>query len=156
MANKSGIDLALGKDWKAAGGGMFGNERQEKNDFANREQKGNTQAYAIAAIALAVIGLGLAFASTKSSGIAGLVCGVLTSGILIALMVELKRLFNNAMAEDALKKTKQGLDNVGFDRIGEEMSNVKITQDFTPWFYVAIVVFLAAGFFSFKRSQYLK
>ena len=54
----------------------------------------------------------------------------------------------------ALQLKKDIRDQVGTDEIGT--SEVKVSLDFTLWYYLSIVSFLAASFFSFKQAEWAK
>src|SRR5439155_173998 len=92
LANKSGLDIALGNEWKTVGTGMF-----DKNDFQKN--------------------------------------------------------INNSLANEAIDKTKENTDSFGFDKIGESLNNIKLTLNFTPWFYITVIAFLVAAFFCYMRMR---
>jgi hypothetical protein len=49
-----------------------------------------------------------------------------------------------------LRNRPRGDDASGFDKLGD---SIYIAVDFTPWFYIAVIAFLAAAFFCYKRMQ---
>lgn len=158
--NQTGKGFILNEEWNATGSmGMFGNDSM-KDSPADKmgEKTGNTQIFAIAAAALALLGFLFTFSNSKSKsgGMGGMVAGVLSAGAMIALMFGLKKWFNESLAKDALDKTKEGADNLGLDKIGNTLGDIKPTLVFTPWFYVAIVAFLAAAFFCYMRMKSTK
>ena len=154
LATKSGLDFALDNKWKPLGGGMFGKNDMKDNALSTgKEQKGNTQYLIIGALALGVIGLFLSFAGTKAGGAGGIATGILSAGALIGFMLDLKKNVNNSLREQALDKAEQGADNLGLDKIGNTMGDIKPTLAFSPWFYIAVIAFLAAAFFCYKRIQ---
>src|SRR5258706_7367933 len=62
IANNTGLRIAMGKDWQPVGGGLFNqNDLQQKSVSATKEQKGQTQYFAIAALGLGVLGLLFSF-----------------------------------------------------------------------------------------------
>jgi hypothetical protein len=153
LATKSGLDFALDNKWKPAGGGMFGKDDMKDSALSTgKEQKGNTQYLIIGALALGVIGLLLTFAGPKA-GAGGIAAGVLSAGALIGFMLDLKKNIANSMREEALDKAKEGADNLGLDKIGNTMGDIKPTLAFAPWFYIAVIAFLVAAFFCYKRMQ---
>jgi hypothetical protein len=153
LATKSGLDFALDNKWKPAGGGMFGkNDMKDDALSAGKEQKGNTQYFIIGALALGVIGLLLSFAGAKA-GAGGIATGILSAGALIGFMLDLKKNIANSMREQTLDKAKEGADNLGLDKIGSTMGDIKPTLAFSPWFYIAVIAFLVAAFFCYKRMQ---
>ena len=154
LATKSGLDFALNSEWKTVGGGMFGkNDMQDKALSAGKEQKGNTQYFIIGALALGVIGFLLSFAGAKAGGAGGIATGILSAGALIGFMLDLKKNINNSLREQAVDKAKEGADNLGLDKIGNTMGDIKPTLAFSPWFYIAVIAFLVAAFFCYKRMQ---
>jgi hypothetical protein len=155
LANKTGLDFAMGKEWEAAGGNdMFGQENAtEKTLNATKEESDNTQYFAIAALALGVLGLLLSFANAGTGGTGGLVTGMLSAAALIGLMLDLKKNFNESMRNQAMDKGEQGSDMFGLNQLGDTMNSMKPTLDFTAWFYVALIAFLVAAFFCFLRSR---
>ena len=153
LMNKSGLQYAMGKEWKFAGG--YGQDMMKQMDTKTGGKKeGNTQIFIIAALGLGVLGLLTSFARGKASGGLGIMTGVLSAGALIAFMFDLKKWFNDGMAKEAADKAKEGADTVGLDKIGDSMANM--TLAFTPWYYVAIAAFLAAAFFCYKRMSVSK
>src|SRR5688572_11970591 len=56
LANKSGLDIAMGNEWKPAPGSLLDQKDLKKQTTTgnDKEDKGNTQIYAIAALGLAV------------------------------------------------------------------------------------------------------
>lgn len=153
FANKTGLGFVLGSDWKSANNGLGGDETTtDVTKKTNSEKEGNAQYFAIAALGLAVLGLLFSFGNAKSGGSAGLITGILSAGALIGVMVEVKKWFNAGLAKEAADKAKDGTDTLGMGKLGETMGNA-FQLNFTPWFYVAIVAFLVAAFFSYKRKS---
>jgi hypothetical protein len=150
FANKSGLDFATGKDWRVAGkANMFGqNDLKEKSMAADQPEKGNTQIFAIAAAALAFLGLLTCFIKGRAAGTLGLLTGLLSAGALVALMMEAKKLFNDSMSKQAMDKTNEGADMMGLNKLANT-----VAISFTPWFFVAVVVLIAAAVFSFMRTR---
>jgi hypothetical protein len=72
---------------------------------------------------------------------------------MIGMMIELKKWFNDSLAKDAINQTQNNTDNFGLDKLGNTLNDIKPTLDFTPWFYVAMVAFLAAAFFSYRHMS---
>jgi hypothetical protein len=152
IATKSGLDYAMGSDWKTASG-MMGKDMQDKSTSTDKMQKGNTQYLAIGALGLAILGLALSFASAKAGGSGGLITGILSAGALIGLMIDEKKNLAASMKNQALDKAKEGADSFGLDKIGNSMNDMKPTLSFSPWFYIAVIAFLSAAFFCYKRMS---
>lgn len=156
LASKSGLTYAMNKDWQPVGGGMLKDRGMEdKNsdmDFG-KMKKGNTQYAAIAAMALGVLGLLLCFGGTKGTNTGGIITGALAAGAAIFLMIDEKKNFAAAMKLDALEKAEKGAGDIGLDGLNKTMNDAKLTLGFTIWYYVAVIAFLAAAFFCYKRMQ---
>ncbi|MGQ0737641.1 MAG: hypothetical protein ACT4OJ_01150 [Bacteroidota bacterium] len=152
LMNKSGLQFAMGKEWKFAGG--YGKDMmKDMNTKTGGKKEGNAQIFILAALGLAVLGLLASLAGSKAASGAGVITGVLGAGALIAFMFDLKKWFNDGLAKEAAEKAGEGADSMGLDKIGNTMDNMKPTLAFTPWFYVAVVAFLVAAFFCYKRMS---
>ncbi|MCC7401018.1 MAG: hypothetical protein IT214_05995 [Chitinophagaceae bacterium] len=151
--DKTGIGFVLGQDWKVANN-TFGNESKDATQKTNSEKEGNAQYFAIAALALAVLGLLFSFGNARSGGSAGMVTGILSAGSLVGLMIEVKRWFNASLAKEAAEKanTNTGDDTLGLNKIGDTLGN-SMHLGLTLWFYIALIAFLAAAFFSYMRRK---
>ncbi|HEY6063391.1 MAG TPA: hypothetical protein VIV35_07260 [Chitinophagaceae bacterium] len=153
--NQTGKGFILNENWKPTGtAGMLGKDSMKETTSKVTDTKaGNSRIFAIAAAALALLGLFLSFANARTGGAGGMITGILAAGALIAMMFDLKKWFNDSLAKEAMDKTKEGADNMGLDKIGNTMGDIKPTLAFTPWFYIAIVAFLAAAFFCYQRMR---
>lgn len=157
FAHKSGLDIAMRKDWKAFSSGTMGKEGMgDMTSKANSQEKGNSWIYAIAALGLGVLGLLFSIANAKTGGRAALVAGILSAGALIGMMLDIKQEFNRQVANDMANKTQEGADTLGLNKLGNSLNDIKPTLVFTSWFYVAVIAFLAAAFFCYKRMQAVK
>lgn len=146
FANKSGLGFVLGSEWKTVSN-LGGNETSKTlTNKTNSEKEGNSQYFAIAALALGVLGLLLSFSNARDGGIGGVITGVLSAAALIGMMIDLKRWFNDGLAKDATSQSQNNTDN-----FGNAFNDIKPTLNFTPWFYIAIIAFLIAAFFSYRR-----
>lgn len=148
LLQNSGLGIAMGSEWKKVGGSMFDEKGLGGTTTKdNNEKKQKPNIYAIAALALGVLGLLLSLANAKAAGLGGLVTGVLSAGALIGMMIDLKN--SSELKAPDMGGSKPDDGGLGLDKL----SNMKITIDFTPWFYVAVVAFLVAVFFCYKRMQ---
>jgi hypothetical protein len=146
LASNTGLGIATGMAWKSSANNMFGNDTLGGGTAkADNTQKKDPNMYAIIALALGVIGLILSFMDARSAAGSALVAGIVSAGALIGLMLDLK------------KEVKQPIpDQTGAGGFGDAMNNMKISLEMTPWFYVAVVAFLVAAFFCYKRIQPVK
>ena len=142
FANNTGLGIAIGKEWKETvvpfGNDPTGSAKTESN------QKNDPNAYAIIALVLGVVGLGLSLTNVRAAIGSALVSGLLSACTLIGLMLDL-----NKQAKDPMPG------NTG-SRLDSSLHDVKVTIEFTPWFYIAIASFLVAAFFCYKRIPYAK
>jgi amino acid transporter len=140
FATNTGLGLALGTDYKMSGGlnslnNTFGNDNaREKKES---KEKGKMYVVALLALVLGVIGLIISF-MTNRAGTLNLIIGILAAVALIILLIQLKMDL----------KDKSGTTTT--DDFG---SQVKVTADFTVWYYLSVISFLAAAFFGYKQTQ---
>ena len=120
-----------------------------------KSDKKDPNLFAMVALGLGVLGLLLSFTNAKAAIGGAMITGIGSAGALIGLMLDVK------------KKVKADLPSMGDGGssgdggISDKMSDfgknladkVNITAEFTPWFYVAVVAFLVAAFFCYKRMQ---
>jgi hypothetical protein len=154
LVNKSGLDIAIHNDWNAASSFYNKEELQKKNH--SDEKEGNSQIFAIAALGLGVIGLLLSLAKAKSAWTGATISGVLSAAALIGLMIDMKKWFNDSMAKDVTDKAGDEAGKSGMREMGDYLNNVKPALNFTPWFYIAVIAFLVAAFFCYRRMSIVK
>jgi len=107
--------------------------------------------YALVALGLGVIGLLLSFANAKAAIGGAMVTAVLSAASLIGLMIDIKKKVKLDMSSSG-GDSDGGMLNKSVDKIGKTMTDsMKISVDFTPWFYIAVIAFLAAAVFSYMR-----
>lgn len=107
-------------------------------DIKNERQQGNT--FAIAAFAFGILGLILSLFHFKTQRAIGMITGALAAFSLIGLFIDLKsdlRKWNGS----SIKKTDDFLGG---------LANIKVSVDFTAWFYLSLVSFLAAAYFAYR------
>lgn len=123
--------------------GATGFDNVTVNDNQNERQEGNT--FAIAAFVLGIIGLILSFLNFKSKPIASTITGALASICLVALMIQVK--------SDVGKWGTKGRTNSNpeTDFLGDMSRNIKVTAEFTAWFYLALISFLVAAYLSYRK-----
>ena len=110
--------------------------------------------YAMIGLGLGVLGLLLSFTNSKAAIGGAMVTGIASAGALVGLMLDIKKKVKLDMPTTG---NKGGDDTLGLDKFSNELNDkIAISVDFTPWFYVAIVAFLVAAFFCYKRMSTLK
>lgn len=157
----TGFELATGFKMKnkSSDNPFLNDIKSDKMDegiskVTTKQDKKDPNLYAMIALGLGVLGLLLSFTNAKAAIGGAMVTGIASAGSLIGMMLDIKKKIKtdmpstggNGAADDGLSK---GLENFGKE-LGDKMN---ISVDFTPWFYVAVVAFLAAAFFCFMRMR---
>jgi hypothetical protein len=140
MANNTGLGIAMGSEWKeVVTKNVFGQSVDTGENKREFNQKQDPNMFAIAALALGLIGLFIALMHFKGGGRINLYIAILAVVSLIAMLIDLK---SKAKSDTSVRSSDVDL-NVG----------VKITVDGTAWLYVTVILFFAAAFFSWQRNR---
>ena len=140
LANNTGLGIAMGTQWKeVVSKNIFGESVNTSNDKKEFNQQQDPNLFAISALAFGVLGLIIAFLNFKGGEKINLFMGLLAAILLIAMLIDLK---SKAKSDTSVKSTDLNF-NMG----------MKVTVDGTPWFYLTLILFLAAAFFSWQRSK---
>jgi hypothetical protein len=139
-----GVELATG--FKMKSNDTFGDKTETKDSKSDDNKKPNM--YALAAIILGVVGLLLSFVKAKAAISGALFSGILGAAALIGMMIDIKR----QVKLDIPKGTGTSTDDFS-KGISDMTDKMNISVDFTPWFYISVIAFLAAAFFCYKRMQ---
>lgn len=149
----SGVELATGFHIKSPGQentliGQFDNLNTDTKK-ENKGEKKDANIWAMAALGLGILGFILSLLNAKAGGIGGLVTGILSAASMVGLYIDIK---HDASLENGTKAVSN--DPLGLESMGRQMAEgTIISVDFTPWFYVAVIAFLVAAFFSYKRIR---
>ena len=101
----------------------------------SKTDKWDPNVYALSALALGAVGLLLSLSNMKAGGIGGVLTGALAAASLVGLWMDIRK---QIRADVNIKDAGTG---------------VNIAVEFTPWFYIAAVAFIAAAYFSYKRMK---
>ena len=155
----SGVQLATGFKMKSTDNSLLNDAKTDNADSTTtkttttttpaKTDKKEPNLYALIALGLGVLGLVLSLTNAKAALGGAMVTGIASAGALIGMMLDVKKKVKLDMPDTGTKSTS-GSDALGLDKLGD---NLKITVDFTPWFYIAVIAFLAAAFFCYKRMQ---
>ena len=116
-----------------------------------KSDKKDPNLYALIALGLGVLGLLLTFAKAKPAIGGAMVVGIAGAAALIGMMLDVKKKVKLDMPDSGGSGGDIGK---GLDNITNTMSDkMNITVDFTPWFYIAVIAFLAGAFFCYKRMS---
>ena len=107
------------------------NERQEPNGFA------------VAAFVLGVLGLILSLVNFSSRPLINTVIGTVAALCLLALLIQVQ--------SDVGKWSTGKAGNEG-DLLHDMARSIRITAQFTAWYYLSVIAFIAAAFFSYRRK----
>ena len=158
----SGVQLATGFQMKnkSSDSPLF-------NDFKTNEadqqitksttgtDKKDPNLFAMVALGLGVLGLLLSFTKAKSGLGLSMFTAILAVAAMIGLMIDIKKQVKIDMPGSGRQSSDD--DILGLNKIGQEVGDkMNISVDFTPWFYVAIIAFLSAAYFCYKRMQVAK
>ncbi|HEV7779905.1 MAG TPA: hypothetical protein VGO58_01495 [Chitinophagaceae bacterium] len=161
----SGLELATGfKMKKSSSDNPFLNDVKTDGidegitKATTRTDKKDPNLYAMIALGLGVLGLLLSFTNAKAAIGGAMVTGIASAGALIGMMLDIKKKAKTDFNMPDLDG-KTGDNDIGgtIDKIGDKMNQVTdkidISIDFTAWFYLAVVAFLAAAFFCYRRMS---
>jgi len=141
VANNTGVGIATGTEWKeVVTKSIFGSGFQNNpSTNESKVQKQDPNVFAIAALALGVIGVLIAFLTPKGGGRFNLFVGALAAVSLIAMLIDLR---SKLKSENSVKSSELDL-NAG----------VIVTVDGTGWFYFTIILFILGGVFSYLQEK---
>lgn len=136
----TGFELATGYHLKSPGNDNTLVGTLENTDFGKGSNtaindKRDANIYALIAMALGVLGLVFSLTQSKAGISAAMICGGLAVAGLIALFVDVR-----SQVSSELKG-------------GDMQMGTIIRVDFTPWFYISLLAFLAAVVFSYRRMK---
>jgi hypothetical protein len=136
----SGLGLALGNDWKfnVPVGNIFQND--QSSDWRQNVKSQKPNYYAMVALAMALLGLGLSFVNATPVAVITTFAGGIAAGSLIGLMIDLQNKSN-----EIISSVQSAGNNFN------EKYHAELSLRFTPWLYIAIIAMLAAAIFSYKR-----
>ena len=141
--DKKGIDFAMNKDWSVASKGM-GDDLFKDGTKKPSNKEGQAPLFVIAAMALAVIGIGVSLIKSKSGSLLTTLVGFAGVASLVGFMLMLKSWFDSEMAKDAASKTKDSTSGFG---------DVKLSLDYSIGLYLCLACFLIAAVFAILRMQ---
>lgn len=133
----NGVELATGYQVNAGSdNSLFGGLQKRDVKTFNDPGKRESNIYAQAALLIGLAGLLLSFLNAKTAMAAAAATGALAAVALIGLMIDINRQVISQQAEQS--------------------KDVIISVNFTAWFYVSVLAFLAAAYFSYQRMRQSK
>jgi len=159
----SGLQLATGFKMKnnSSDNSFLNDVKTDKVDetitkTATKSDDKQPNLYALIALGLGILGLLLSFTNAKAAIGGAMVTGIASAGAMIGMMLDIKKKVKLDMPDISGKGGNNDVGNT-IDKIGDKMNDLgnkmNISVDFTPWFYLAVVAFLAAAFFCYRRMS---
>jgi len=153
----SGFQLATGfkVNNKSSDNSFLNDIKTDKADetitkATTKSDKKDPNTYAMIALGLGILGLLLSFVNSKAASGGAMITGIASVVALIGLMIDIKK----KVKMDVPSAGKSDDDVLGLNKLGQQMSdNINIRVDFTPWFYIAIIAFIAAVVFCYMRMR---
>ena len=136
LVSNNGVGLAFGVNYKTSKEIKSNEEKVDKNVSITEEESGKLYVSALIALLLGVAGVVLSIMNPGFDKINAAIGG-LAAIALVVLMIQIKSEVSDKSSHD----------------ITDILSaNVKITAEFTAWYYLSLISFLAAAFFSYWRK----
>jgi hypothetical protein len=151
----TGVQLATGFEVKGPGSdnslvGDFDKMDDDKMEVNTGVEKNDPNTFALVALGLGVMAFVLTLVDSKGSISGAVITGALASAALIGAMIDIKR----KVRLDIPEITNKARDSGGLGRFSDK--DVFISIDFTAWFYIAILAFIAATWLCYRRLQTIK
>ena len=142
----TGLELATGFEIKGPGSDdtvVVDFERMDDNkaDVHFSERKNDPNIFALVALAMAVFAFIFSLIDRKKALAGAVITGALTVAALIGAMIDIKRKVEVQIPEI--------ISSSGYS--AKAKNDMYISIHFTAWFYVAILAFIAATWFCYRR-----
>lgn len=141
LTKATGIDLAFGFEMKESktvsnwSNTMNWDDTYSDSNQNNARRKKDPNSFALASLVLAVLGLGIAFLKIRQQPFLSMCIGILGIITMVGLMIQL----NSDIRNEA---TVQGAEY-----------GVKISYDYTAWYFLALIGFGISAFAGWKLSK---
>jgi hypothetical protein len=141
----TGVGLAFGSEWKIAMNGL-GGLLSGKENMNKQQPKQDPNYYAIAALALGIIGLVFCFSKMNGGVWIAMICGILSAVALIGLRFDLDKKIKDP--SNVVQKNENSS-----DWFGAGTDAVKFELHYTPWFYIALLAMIGASVLCYLRMK---
>jgi hypothetical protein len=137
-AENTGLGLAFGTNYQVTAQKNLPDILQNKKgkEVNKEEEKGKLYVLALAALLAGVAGLIFSLSRTRTSSSVSTLMGLLAAVCLIVVMFQVN---------SDVKRNSGG-------NTSDISNNIKVTANYTVWYFIAIASFLAAAFFSYRRG----
>ncbi|MER3498014.1 MAG: hypothetical protein C4308_04955 [Chitinophagaceae bacterium] len=133
----TGFEVNTGTD-----NSVLSNIERESTATVKKSEKKDPNIYAMAALGLGVLGFVISLLSFSGRPILGATLGILSFVAMIGLMLDVKKKVNVDVPNSNPSPGDLNIENT-----------MKITADFTAFFWLAVIAFLAAAIFSFMQRS---
>ncbi|MGZ3956442.1 MAG: hypothetical protein ACXVBT_01055 [Flavisolibacter sp.] len=140
FAQNTGLGLAFGMDYKVTG------QARTLQDQVGGEKEGNTSkekgkmdVLALAALVLGLTGLFVSLSNQPIRSTLSLVLGPLAALCLVIVMIQIR--------QEVKSQVSTPEDGNGVSH------SLKVTADFTLWYYLSVCSFLGAGFLGYRQGS---
>ena len=131
----SGAGLATGFEINTRDNSLLSKLGADDNILIKKSGKREGNLYALAALILGVCGFIISLMKFNGKELWGAIAGVVAAAALIGLMIDIK----------SQVKVDLSLRN--------DTANISLIVQFTPWYYLAVIAFLAGAFLSYKTKS---
>ncbi|HWI93486.1 MAG TPA: hypothetical protein VNT20_19535 [Flavisolibacter sp.] len=136
LISNNGVGLAFGVNYKTSKEIKTNDESFDKRVSVTEKESGRLYVSALLALLLGVAGFVLSIVNPGPNKMNALI-GTLAAIALIGLMIQIRSEIS---------------DKSDHDMIDSLSRNTRLTVEFTAWYYLALISFISAAFFSFLRK----
>lgn len=136
LISNNGVGLAFGVNYKTSKDLKSNDDIVDKKISVTERESGNMYVSALIALLLGVAGVVLSIMNPGFDKINAAI-GVLAAIALIVLMIQIKSEVSNKSSGEITDVFS---------------AKVKMTAEFTAWYYLSLISFMAAAFFSYWRK----
>lgn len=145
FAQMSGLNLATGSSPKLNNGldnmfDSFDQSGMKRTEKTSGKSDGKLYPFALIALLLGVVGVAVSLTKKSVFNQLEMILGAAGAVALIVLLVQVK--------SDASSQLKSG--NPNADSLNGMM---KVSVEFTAWFFLCVLAYLASAFFSYKQKE---
>lgn len=136
FASNTGLGLALGANYKTVSQLNAGDKNVDREITVTEKQSGKMYISCLIALLLGVAGLVLSLSRREQARLTAMI-GLLAALALIVLMIQIRY----DIGDRSHRPVTTGLD-----------TSLKVTAEFTAWYYLSVLSFIVAAFLSYPRK----
>ena len=143
--SNTGVGLAFGSEWEIAMNGLGGMLSGNDSKMNKEQPKQDPNYYAIAALALGIIGLIFSVAKMIGGSWIAMLAGILSAAALIGLRFDLdKKVKDPSQVVENNENSSEWLNG---------LDTVKFELTYTSWYYIAVLAMIAAAVLCYLRIK---